>query len=190
MRLDAIISLRMRPRDQAKWGQGEKGAENIERWCDNVAIVREGAARRPTVSDRWCAHLLWSSSAACFHGGHLLFWGLGQPAALEASRSVVRRCFQVEIRLAFAESRLDCAGATKPPKQGGKPMNELELNDGSGTKAANDRPFECLVFPRVFEIFNDCVGGKPSAPTLAFASAPSASSASAVAHSETPARPG
>jgi hypothetical protein len=86
------------------------------------------------------------------------------------SKSFGRLSFPVskqKFALHSQEARLDCADATKPPQQGGKPMNELELNDGSWTKAANERPFECSVTPRVFEIFNDCVGGKPSAPTLA-----------------------
>jgi hypothetical protein len=39
-------------------------------------------------------------------------------------------------------------------------VNKRQLNNGSWTKAANDRAFECAVLPRVFEIFydgvNDC----------------------------------
>ena len=46
-------------------------------------------------------------------------------------------------------------------------MNKLKFGDGSWIKAANDRAFECSVTPRIFEIFYDSAGGKPSAPTLA-----------------------
>jgi hypothetical protein len=46
-------------------------------------------------------------------------------------------------------------------------VNKRQLNNGSWTKAANDRAFECAVLPRVFEIFYDGVGGKPRVSTIA-----------------------
>jgi hypothetical protein len=92
-------------------------------------------------------------------------WGSRRLSKAEGRLSVA--VSKQKFALHLQEARLDCAGATKPPQQGGKPMNELELNDGSGAKAANDRPFECSVTPRVFEIFYDCLGGKPSAPAPA-----------------------
>src|SRR5262245_56195534 len=46
-------------------------------------------------------------------------------------------------------------------------MNEFKFNDRSWTKAAHDGPLESSVTFGIFEIFYDCLGGKPSAPASA-----------------------
>src|SRR6516225_11572550 len=50
----AIVSLHRRPRDQARSGQGSKGAGNIGPWCRSSTIVRAaGAGMSTAVLGRW-----------------------------------------------------------------------------------------------------------------------------------------
>src|SRR5262249_38955216 len=77
-------------------------------------VLRHDAACRPVCM-----------GAVCLNGGKKS----GQPPGLLSV-------------LHSKEPGLDCAGATKPPQQGSKPMNELKLDDCSGAEAANDGTFE------------------------------------------------